>query len=208
MSHSVELPHPVEAVLGQYVDLEHIEHLHPSLGRYELLEANGHLLRYVQVWPTWLGWTARSVIEQVHVPPDRMDFRFVGGMLRGVEVLTTIRPLDGGRTRVDEVYMLPWLPPWRWLAAVMAVWIRRDVRRIWDEDLAVGLPRGGWPGMVDLPDAPPATLADGERRCPHAGGPLRRCADATWRCPWHGAAFDARGRRVRGPGPDQADVGV
>jgi hypothetical protein len=200
--HAIELPHPVAEVLAQYVDLEHIEVVHPdSIGRYELLDVGPDRLRYAQVWPAWLGWRARSVIEQVHPAPDRMDFRFVGGFLRGVEVLTRFVPLGPDRTRVEEVYVLPWLPGWAWLARRLAPWIHRDVRRIWDEDLAVGLPRGGWPGLASIP-APPARLGPGERRCPHAGGPLRPCADGGWRCPWHGGRYGAAGRKVEGPGPE------
>jgi len=88
----------------------------------------------------------------------------------------------------------------------MARWVQRDARRIWDEDLGVGLPRGGSPGLPGLPAPPAHRLAPGERRCPHAGGPLRPCADGGWRCPWHGAAYDAHGVRVRGPGPERLDV--
>lgn len=202
VAHGVDLPHPLSSVLGQYVDLEHIEHLHPSLGRYELVSATADRLEYVQVWPRWLGWQARSRIVQARTAPDRMDFRFVGGWLKGVEVLTTFRALGDDATRVEEVYVLPWLPPWAWLARWMRGWVAQDVRRIWDEDLAVGLPRGGWPGMPGLPPPPAHPLSGGERRCPHAGGPLRPCADGTWHCPWHGARYDAEGVKLAGPGPE------
>lgn len=206
VSHSVELPHPVEVVLAQYVDLEHIGVVHPeSVGDYALIGVDGRTLRYVQVWPAWLGWRARSTVAQTYTPPDRMDFRFEAGFLKGVEVLTEIRAAGPGRTRVDEVYVLPWLPGWAWLTRWMAAMVRRDVARIWGEDLAVDLPRGGWPGLPELP-APPATLRPGERRCPHAGGPLRPCDDGEWRCPWHGARYDAAGRKTEGPGPERLDA--
>jgi hypothetical protein len=193
-------------VLAQYVDLEHIEAVHPdTVGRYELIDHDEYTLHYTQVWPAWLGWRARSQVLQVHTPPNRMDFTFTGGLLKGVRVLTTLHAEGPCQTRVDETYELPWLPNIPVLASVVQRWVRRDVARIWAEDLAVGLPRGGWPRMPCLPP-PPAELGPGERRCPHAGGPLQRQPDGSWLCPWHLACYDAEGRRIRGPGPETVEL--
>lgn len=219
--HQIDLPWAPEAVLAQYHDLEHIAHVHPdSVGSYEdvAVGEDGRTLTYTHRWPSWLGWRARSRVRQVYVPPDRIDFAYVGGFLRGVQVLTRLEALETG-TRVHEVYVLPWLPGWGWVQALMGRVVAADVRRIWGEDRAVGLPRGGWPEVPGVPEAPPpwdgSALVVGEgpdrrvwqARCPHAGGPLRCRADGTEAvCPWHGARFRlADGRKVSGPGPERLE---
>ena len=57
VAHELTVPHPLAAVLAQYVDLEHIEAVHPdTVGRYEAVAVEGRLIRYTQVWPAWWGW--------------------------------------------------------------------------------------------------------------------------------------------------------
>ncbi len=55
----------------------------------------------------------------------------------------------GAGTLVTEHHRVA-LPAWRWLAN----WVRRTWKtrldRIWEEDLAVKVCRGGWPGVPGL----------------------------------------------------------
>jgi hypothetical protein len=142
-----EVPYPRPIVLSQYFDLEHLEHVHPrSFGRARVVGLRGRVVVWDLEWPAVLGGLRlRSRFEQEYLPPWSVHARVVGGTLRGAKTLVQL--LDGGAgTRVVEVHRLPLpdLPGLRRL--VERAWTRR-LDRIWDEDLAVRMCRGGWPGV-------------------------------------------------------------
>ena len=141
------IPHPFSRVLSQYFDLEHIETVHPTtLGSYRAIEVAGNRIVFEQRWPSWLGLRLRSVVEQVWLPPNRIRIRFRRGFLRGIGVDTQLTD-EGRETAIEEVYRVPLVPGWRWLRPWMARGVERGAGRIWEEDLAVELCHGGWPGV-------------------------------------------------------------
>jgi len=141
------IPYPFKRVVAQYFDLEHIETVHPkTLGEYRLLEVSGDRIVFEQRWPPWLGVRARTIIEQVWVPPDRIHFRFLKGFLRGVEISSWLH--DGTEdTLIEERYHLPLVPEWSWLRVLVRPFVVRGIDYVWNEDLAVELCHGGWPGV-------------------------------------------------------------
>ena len=141
------IPYPFERVLAQYFDLEHFETVHPkTLGQCRVLDVVGNRILFEQRWPFWLGVRLRTTIEQVWEPPDRIQFRFVQGFLRGVGVSTHLT--DGGdETRIEEVYRIPLIPDWSRLRPPVSWVVDRGASGIWEEDLAVELCHGGWPGI-------------------------------------------------------------
>jgi nitrite reductase/ring-hydroxylating ferredoxin subunit len=144
-----ELAFPLDAVISQYFDFEHIEHVHPkTVGRYELVEIVGNRVRYRQHWP---GGRKTSLVDQEWLPPDQIQIRFVEGRYRGVELDTRFESTLVGTRIVDE-YRMPGLPDWRWVRALLRPWVHRQIERIWSEDLEVGLPRGGWSGVPGVED--------------------------------------------------------
>lgn len=141
------IPYPFSRVLSQYFDLEHIETVHPTtLGSYRAIEVAGNRIVFEQHWPSWLGLRLRSVVEQVWLPPNRIRIRFRRGFLRGVGVDTQLTD-RGEETAIEEVYRVPLVPGWAWLRPWMGGVVERGAGRIWEEDLAVELCHGGWPGV-------------------------------------------------------------
>lgn len=156
VTYRVRIPYPFERVLAQYFDLEHLETVHPTtLGAARVLEVDGRRIVFEQRWPAWLGVRLRTVAEQVWLPPDRIRIRFRRGLLRGVGVDTHL--LDrGGETAIEESYRVPLVPGWPWLRPLVRRVVERGANHIWEEDLAVELCHGGWPGV---PGREPSTAA-------------------------------------------------
>jgi len=146
------IPFPFSVVLDQYFDYEHIAHVHPTtLGEYRLVENAGHRIVYDQLWPTnRRGQRATSRVVQTYQPPGDIHFEFVSGKHTGVKVHSQLQAHADG-TEVTETYSLPWLPNWGILRRLIAPSVFRQVERIWDEDLRVGVCIGGWPGVPGLP---------------------------------------------------------
>ena len=143
------IPYPVDVVLSQYYDYEHIRHVHPqTLGEYHLVEVRGPLAVYEQVWPRRLLVRARSLVRQEFIPPNKILFNFLRGRYRGIKVQTVLEQHPEG-TLVVETYFLR-LPGWRWLGRLLRRLIMRKVDAVWDEDLKVKVCRGGWPGVPRL----------------------------------------------------------
>ena len=172
------IPYPFARVLSQYFDLEHIETVHPTtLGGYRVIEVAGNWIVFEQHWPSWLGMRLRSVVEQVWQPPNRIRIRFRRGFLRGIGVDTQLTE-QGEETAIEEVYRVPLVPRWAWLRPWMGRMVERGAGRIWEEDLAVELCHGGWPGVpgeeVPSSAAAPSLAAPPRLRSPAAaGGPGR-----------------------------------
>ena len=141
------IPYPFSRVLAQYFDLEHIETVHPkTLGEYRVREVSGNRIIFEQRWPAWLGVRVRTVIEQVWDPPGAIRIRFLKGFLRGVEVSSHLDDC-GEDTLIEEVYHVPLVPEWSWLRVLVRPLVVRAINHVWDEDLAVELCHGGWPGI-------------------------------------------------------------
>ena len=147
VTYRVRIPYSFERVLAQYFDLEHLETVHPTtLGAARVLEVDGRRIVFEQRWPAWLGLRLRTVAEQVWLPPDRIRIRFRRGLLRGVGVDTHL--LDrGDETAIEETYRVPLVPGWPWLRPLVRRVVERGANHIWEEDLAVELCHGGWPGV-------------------------------------------------------------
>ena len=153
------IPYPFSRVLSQYFDLEHIETVHPTtLGSYRAIEVAGNRIVFEQRWPSWLGLRLRSVVEQVWLPPNRIRIRFRRGFLRGVGVETQLTD-RGEETAIEEVYRVPLVPGWAWLWPWMGRVVERGAGRIWEEDLAVELCHGGWPGVPGQESSHPASAS-------------------------------------------------
>jgi nitrite reductase/ring-hydroxylating ferredoxin subunit len=150
------VPYPVQVVLEQYFDFEHIAHVHPqTLGEYLLVEHSGRRLVYDQRWPSdRSGRRATSRVVQTYQPPGALQFDLVAGKHRGTKVHSELRPHPDG-TEVVETYCVPGLPNWGLFRGLLAPYVYRQVERIWDEDLKVGICIGGWPGTPGLPAGPP-----------------------------------------------------
>lgn len=140
------VPYPPADVLSAYFDLEHIACVHPTtFGKARVLGTEPNAVVWELESPRYLGMAFRMVIKQEYLPPDRIHARVTGGLFRGTEVLTRLHP-SGTGTFIEETYAVP-LPDWPVLGGVARTWLRRKADEIWDEDLAGGLPRGGWPGV-------------------------------------------------------------
>jgi nitrite reductase/ring-hydroxylating ferredoxin subunit len=107
-------------------------------------EEEGSRIVYEHVWP---GRKRRSRVVQRYFPPSSMTFDFIEGRYRGVRVETRLESVGPATTRIHESYFMPWLPDWRWLAALIKPFVMRPVERIWKEDLGVGVCIDGWPGV-------------------------------------------------------------
>ena len=216
VTYRVRIPYPFERVLSQYFDLEHLETVHPTtLGAARVLEVDGKRIVFEQRWPAWLGLRLRTVAEQIWLPPDRIRIRFRRGLLRGVGVDTHL--IDrGDETAIEETYRVPLVPGWSWLRPLVRPVVERGANHIWEEDLAVELCHGGWPGV---PGQGPATAvrspiwapADGngrwvrvaERADLDAGRPRTAVAGGREIVVWQHAgrlhALDNRCSHTRGP---------
>jgi hypothetical protein len=144
-----EILYPQAVVLSQYFDLEHLEYVHPkSFGRARMISTRGRVIVWDLEWPP-IGryFRLRSRFEQEYVPPWGVRARIVSGALRGTESTTQLFSSALG-TIVQEHYRVAMLncPGFRTL--VQRALVRR-LHRIWEEDLAVKVCRGGWPGVPD-----------------------------------------------------------
>jgi hypothetical protein len=140
------VPYGFERVLSTYWDWEHFPVIHPrTLGEARVLTCYGNSIQFEQRWPRYAGVRLRSTLEAEFIPPDVVTIRILRGLFRGTFVRTVFSEVEGG-TFVDETYDIP-MPAWRWLEALTAKWLDKMVKRVWDEDLKVGLCYGGWPGV-------------------------------------------------------------
>jgi nitrite reductase/ring-hydroxylating ferredoxin subunit len=146
------VPFPFAVVLDQYFDFEHIAHVHPTtLGEYVVVENAGHRIVYDQIWPAGRrGRRVTSRVVQTYNPPSDIRFEFVSGKHKGTKVHTQLCAHQDG-TEVSETYILPWLPAWGLLRRLIAPVVHRQVNRVWEEDLRVGVCIGGWPGVPGVP---------------------------------------------------------
>ena len=145
--YTISIQHPVDVVLSQYFDLEHLEHVHSgSFGVARLIsEGSGDLLWDLH-WPRLLGFLGlRSRIHQRLIAPNKVTAEIIGGIGRGTRSMFTVEHTPKGSLVVEEYYLacpnLPFLG-----SLIRRAWLRR-VQRIWQEDLEVGLCHGGWPGL-------------------------------------------------------------
>jgi hypothetical protein len=142
-----EVPYPPAVILSQYFDLEHLEHVHPrSFGRARMVSASRNAIVWILEWPPILGLIRpRSRFAQEYVPPWGIRSVITAGLLRGTETLVQFDKTETG-TLVTEHHRVA-MPQWPWLRGwVQRSWVRR-LDRIWEEDLAVKVCRGGWPGV-------------------------------------------------------------
>ena len=144
-----EVPYSQDVVLSQYFDFEHLEHVHPrSFGRARLVSKLGRVVVWELQCPApWGALGLRSTFTQEYLPPWGIRSLIVRGFLRGTETTVDLEPAGEG-TLVTEQHLVS-VPDWRvyreWLKRT---WVRR-LDRIWEEDLAVSVCRGGWPGVPD-----------------------------------------------------------
>jgi hypothetical protein len=165
-----EVPYPRPVILSQYFDLEHLEHVHPnSFGRARLLSQHQRVVIWELEWPPLGGvLRLRSTFVQEHLPPWGIRAEIVSGSLRGTSSDVELLESDSGTTVIERHRVA--LPDWPGLRGfVRKAWVRR-LERIWEEDLAVQVCRGGWPGVPDPVDArsPSASPAS-----PGSGGSCR-----------------------------------
>ena len=143
--YSREVPYPQATVLSQYFDLEHVEYVHPrSFGRARMVSMSLNTIVWELEWPPVLSLIRpHSTFAQEYRPPWGIHATITRGLLRGTEIMVEINKTDAG-TRVVEHYRIP-LPAWLrgWIQRALV----RSLDRVWEEDLAVKLPRGGWPGV-------------------------------------------------------------
>lgn len=143
--YSREVPYPQATVLSQYFDLEHVEYVHPrSFGRARMVSMSHNTIVWELEWPPVLGlMRLHSTFSQEYRPPWGIHATITRGLLRGTEIMVQLNKTEVG-TRVVEHYRIP-LPAWLrgWIQRALV----RSLDRVWEEDLAVKLPRGGWPGV-------------------------------------------------------------
>jgi len=142
------IPYQPERVLAQYFDLEHVSHVHPrTLGESRLITCQDSAVLFEQRWPRRfaLGVRLRSTLKLELVAPDTVRVRVVRGVLRGSQLSVALEESDG-MTLITETYETPLDMP-TWLEARLRQWLLKKIDQVWDEDLRVGLPYGGWPGI-------------------------------------------------------------
>jgi hypothetical protein len=135
-------------VVAQYFDLEHVRYVHRrTLGESRLITCHGGAVLFEQRWPRRfaLGARLRSTIKLELVAPDALVARVVRGFLRGSRLSVALEEREGA-TLVTETYEAPLHVP-RWLEDRLRRALLRKIDEVWEEDLRVQLPRGGWPGI-------------------------------------------------------------
>lgn len=144
------VPYSQPVVLSQYFDLEHLEHVHPkSFGRARMVSKYDRVIVWELQWrPVCWLWRFRSRFTQEYLPPWGVRALVVRGFLRGTESIVQLGGCVGG-TLVVEYHRVAALPNWRWLRRWVRGALVRRLDRIWEEDLAVGVCRGGWPGVPE-----------------------------------------------------------
>jgi hypothetical protein len=152
-----EVPYSQAVILSQYFDLEHLEHVHPrTFGRARMVSKSRNAIVWELEWPPVLGvFRFRSRFCQEYLAPWGIRSVITRGLLRGTETVVYLDKTEGG-TLVSEQHRVA-LPDWGLLRGwVQRAWQRR-LDRIWEEDLAVKVCRGGWPGVprAGVPDAAP-----------------------------------------------------
>ncbi len=148
-----DVPYPQPVVLSQYFDLEHLEHVHPkSFGRARMVSKRGRAIVWELEWAPICGLRFHSTFLQEYLPPWSIRAVVVRGFLRGTESRVELGTSVAG-TLVTERHRVA-LPNWPWLRGWMRrLWVRR-LDRIWEEDLAAKVCRGGWPGVPESDAAP------------------------------------------------------
>jgi len=148
------VPYPRQRVLSQYFDLEHARYVHPrSLGESRLVSCAGNSVWFEQQWPRRFCLRFSSVFRLDLLAPNRARFRVVRGLFRGSQVSVILHEQDG-QTLIEETYDIASpLPSWSWLERMVRSWLLKKVDAVWKEDLDVGLPHGGWPGVPRTVDA-------------------------------------------------------
>jgi len=142
-----DIPYPQSIVLSQYFDLEHLEHVHPrTFGRARMLSAYPGGIVWELEWPPVLGCRLlRSTFRQDFHPPWGVHAVVTRGFLRGSETFVELGKWEKG-THVRESHRLA-IPNWKYLRDLVRRATLRRLDLIWDEDLAVQVCRGGWPGV-------------------------------------------------------------
>jgi hypothetical protein len=138
----------MQRVLAQYFDLEHSRYVHPhTLGESRLVTCHGKVVWFEQRWPRrfGLGVRLRSFVKMELTAPNQARFHVVKGLGRGSQLDVVLDERDG-QTSVDETYDVP-LRLHPWLERMVQRWLAKKVDEVWEEDLRVGLPHGGWPGI-------------------------------------------------------------
>ena len=142
------VPYPAWRVVAQYFDLEHVPHVHPrTLGESRLITCKANAVLFEQLWPRrfGLGIRLRSTLQLELVGSDALRVRVVRGLLRGSHMSVVLEESDG-TTLVTETYETALRAP-AWLENRMRQWLVKKIDEVWDEDLRVDLPHGGWPGL-------------------------------------------------------------
>ncbi|MCC6964913.1 MAG: hypothetical protein IT391_01345 [Nitrospira sp.] len=142
-----EVPYSQAVVLSQYFDLEHLEHVHPrSFGRARMVAKERGVIVWDLEWPPVLGlFRVQSRIRQEFTPPWGIRAVITRGLLSGTETVVQLDKTETG-TLVIELHRIA-LPGWRWLRGFVQRTLVRRLDWIWEEDLAVKVCRGGWPGV-------------------------------------------------------------
>ena len=145
LAHSIWVPYPAHVLLEQFFDFEHVPFVHPrTLGRVEVLElGKGWILAELHL-PLVAGLRVRSRFREEFVPPRRIEVRILGGIGRGIRYEAEFLP-EGEGTEVRERLVVPGLLGW--LARLAPGPMLRRIGKVWEEDLEVGMCRGGWPGL-------------------------------------------------------------
>jgi hypothetical protein len=141
------IPYPQAVVLSQYFDLEHLEHVHPkTFGRARMISKGHRAIVWELEWPPVLGLIrASSRFVQEFKPPWGIWAIITRGLLKGTETTIELdQSAEGTLVREHHRIALPNVPMLR--DCVRVHWVRR-LDRIWEEDLAVKVCRGGWPGV-------------------------------------------------------------
>jgi hypothetical protein len=146
--HTIVVPYSRAHLLEQFFDFEHVPFVHPrSIGRV-CLRAVGRGWVEAEIHGRGpLGTTLRSSFRQEFLPPDRVVAEVVGGWGRGIRYEARLISCDGG-TRAEERVRIPGAAGL--LARLFEPSVWRLMRRIWEEDLAVKMCKGGWPGLRAL----------------------------------------------------------
>jgi hypothetical protein len=114
ISYRLRLEYPLNVILSQYYDYEHIGTVHPeTLGEYRLIEVRdeGNEVLYEHLWPArGTGKRAISRVRHRFLPPLALEFEFMDGRHQGTRVVTRLAPDGEAATIIDESYQLPGLP--------------------------------------------------------------------------------------------------
>lgn len=143
--HEIFVPYPKQTLIEQFFDFEHLPYVHPkTLGKVAVQTLGHHWVIGDLSWTLLPFVWLRSKFCLAILSPDELKVDIVEGWGKGSAYHVKFSERSGG-TEICERLIIP---GWQGVAVRLAKrQFVKMMRRIWEEDLAVKMCHGGWPGI-------------------------------------------------------------